>query len=112
MLSLFIIYGCNVFHKEPAPPHIENPVEEPVTSEPFSLEHRTKKIAIRFNSSTLPEQTAFLEIIYDGKYEGYFSTADTIFLPREAGRRQLQVVLSDGNGDKIGEPRYYWITIP
>jgi len=65
-------------------------------------------LRIKFNPNLLPEKAVTLEIIYNGKYLGFYDVKDLIFLPRYEGQSvPLVATFSDVDGNKLVIKTYY-----
>ena len=121
IISLILVMGlglgCEKWgSKPPIPTEPPKEIEKPIDGEPqngsFTIESRPSVVAIKFNVKYFPANTATVEIIYDGKYLGYWPINETILLPRLEGKRELKVNLVDANNQKIGPMRSFIVTNP
>ena len=66
-------------------------------------------IKIKFEPDQLPEEYTSVEIIFNGKYQGYFNLANEILLPN---RHEVVAIFSDSDGNKMGDRKTFYIEVP
>lgn len=90
-------------------PVIDNPDQADKLN--FALNKESGTIGLKFNTSYFPDNAHFIEVIFDGVYQGYFPANDTIYIPSFTGKKQIIVLLSDAKGNKLSDTRTYWIKL-
>ena len=92
----------------PTPSDPMAPVPGEVTDEaPYTIQ-ANGNLTVRFNPRYVPQSTTTVELVYNGKYLGYYNITDTIYLPRYVGQRvPLAAKFSNGDGTIIDTKTYY-----
>lgn len=111
VLLVFVISSCSCLipsetTKKPTPSSTE------VNSDNTLSVDREGLIRLKFDLNQLPKECTSVEIIYNDQYHGYFNLHNEIFLPRLPGRQKVTAIFSDTDGNKVGDPKIYFIEVP
>ena len=99
LLTFGFTFGCVTTEPER--------VCRPETAEqPYTIQ-TNGTIRIKFSPDYLPDNAKTVEIIYDGKYLGYYSVTDLIYLPSKTGRISLTANFSDADQNPVLSKTYY-----
>lgn len=110
LVYLFIVVvvlscgGCTTLSTQPqSTPSIN--IKEQIPR--YSFTETKTHIAFMLKDATITPIAKFSEVVFDGRYLGYFDITDTVFLPKFKGSKRIVFLFSDDKGKKLNMHREF-----